>query len=87
MIYSRLRSLRFNKEESEGRKLTFQTLSAETGVAVSTLQNFMKRNRPIERVDSKVVTTLCNYFAVDIGGLLTLTPDGQASAEEDEEEE
>ena len=42
MVVSKVRRLRFEKEEQEGRKLTYDTLQQETGLAPNTLARFLK---------------------------------------------
>src|SRR5262245_25759663 len=42
MILSCLRRLRFEKEEQEGRKLTYEVLQQETGLSSATLSRLLK---------------------------------------------
>ena len=76
MIVSRLRRLRFEREELERRKLTYEALQQETGLASSTLSRLLK-NEPIDRIDGKTLDTLCQYFACGVGDLLEYVPDAQ----------
>lgn len=76
MIVSRLRRLRFEKEEQERRKLTYETLQEETGLASSTLSRLLK-NEPIDRIDGKTLDTLCQYFGCGVGDLLEYVPDAK----------
>jgi DNA-binding Xre family transcriptional regulator len=74
MIVSRLRRLRFEKEEREGRKLTYETLQEETGLAASTLARLLKPG-PIDRIDGKTLDTLCRYFGCGVGDVLEFVPE------------
>lgn len=77
MIYSRLRTLRHNKEEAENRKLTYDVLTAETGLSPSTLARLFDR-KPVDRIDGKTLTTLCQYFGVSVGDVLEFVPESEA---------
>ena len=74
MIRSKVRRLRFEKEEREGRKLTYETLTEETGLSSSTLSRLLK-NDQIDRIDGQTLTTLCQYFNCGVGDLLEYVPD------------
>lgn len=84
MIVSRLRRLRFEKEEREGRKLTYETLQQETGLAFSTLSRLLKAGA-IDRVDGKTLDVLCDYFDCGVGELLERIPDEQTGKEDRKE--
>lgn len=68
MIRSRLKRLRLDKEEREGRKLTYRTLAAEAGLSVNVIMRLM--NGMPDRVDTATVDGLCRYFGVGVGDLL-----------------
>jgi len=80
MIVSKVRRLRFEKEEREGRKLTYEALTKETGLAPSTLARLLK-NEPIERVDGQTLETLCRYFDCSVGDLLEYVPDDEPKSD------
>jgi putative transcriptional regulator len=75
VIYSRMRHLKFEKEEREKRKLTYEEMEQATGLAPGTLARFLKHD-PLERFDGKVISALCRYFGCGIGDLLEYVPDG-----------
>ena len=50
MIFSKVRQLRFAKEEKEGRRLTYEVMQKETGLSPGTLARLMKRE-PLDRVE------------------------------------
>ena len=74
MIVSLLRQRRFEKEERESRKLTYEVMEEETGLAPTTLARLLKRGECIERIDGKTLETLCLYFKCNVGDLLTFVP-------------
>lgn len=73
MIRSRLRQLRFEKEERENTKLTYDVLTRDTGLAPSTLARLLKRG-PIDRIDAQTLDALCRYFGVGVGEVLEFVP-------------
>lgn len=77
MIRSKLRRLRFDKEEQERRKLTYEVMQAETGLASNTLARFFKDD-PLDRLDGQVLSTLCRYFDCEVGDVLEYVADGEA---------
>jgi putative transcriptional regulator len=79
MIYSKLHRLRFEKEEKEGRKLTYDKLEEETGLSRGTLARLFSRE-PLERIDGKTLSVMCHYFGVGVGDVLEYTPEKQAVA-------
>lgn len=76
MIISKLRRLRFEKEERDGTKLTYERLTAETGLSSNTLAALLKTD-PIKRLDGDTVSALCRYFACGVGELLEYVPDAE----------
>jgi hypothetical protein len=60
MIQSKLRRLRFEKEERDGTKLTYEKLTADTGLASSTLARLLKTD-PVDRIDGQSAG-LGNYW-------------------------
>ena len=73
MIRSRLRQLRFEKEERENTKLTYDVLTRDTGLAPSTLARLLKRG-PVDRIDGQTLDALCRYFGVGVGEVLEFVP-------------
>jgi len=73
MIRSRMKRLRVNKEEVEGRKLTYKTITEETGLSEGVIVRLMNSN--FDRVDTQTLNALCRYFACDLCDLLEYVPD------------
>ena len=80
MIQSKLRRLRFDKEEKEGRKLTYETLREETGLASNTLARLLKPD-PLDRVDAQTLDVLCRYFECSVCDVLEYVPEAQTAPE------
>lgn len=78
MIKSNLRRLRFEKEERDGTKLTYEKLTEETGLSSNTLAALLKTD-PIKRLDGDTVSTICRYFGCKVGDLLEYVPDAEAT--------
>ena len=85
MIKSNLRRLRFEKEERDGVKLTYEKLTELTGLSSNTLAALLKSD-PIKRVDGETLSSLCAFFGCTVGDVLEYTPDapqdGGTAAEE-----
>lgn len=79
MIRSRLKRLRVDKEEAEGRKLTYKVITEETGLSEGVLVRLMGT---FDRVDVGTLDTLCRYFAVGVGDVLEYVPDAPTKAQE-----
>ncbi len=75
MIVSRLRRLRFEKEERDGGKLTYEKLTEATGLATTTLARLMKPG-PIDRIDGSTLDALCRFFGCGVGDVLEYVPEG-----------
>lgn len=69
-VATRLKILISEKEFRENRKLTYEVINSETGVAGSTLVEWA--NNRVKRYDESVIAKLCEYFNCDIGDLLVL---------------
>lgn len=68
MITSNLPLLRVQKEKHEGRKLTYETISQETGLSKNTVMRMM--NSEFDRIENPTIEALCEYFECGIGDLL-----------------
>lgn len=68
-IYNRLKILIAEKEFREKRKLTYRTISQETGISTATLTLYMKQG--VKAFDTGTLETLCKYFGVLPGEILT----------------
>jgi putative transcriptional regulator len=73
MIRSKLKRLRLEKEEKEGRKLTLRVIADETGLAVGTVQKLMVSR--FDRIEVPTIEALCTYFECGIGDLLEFIPE------------
>jgi putative transcriptional regulator len=67
-IYNRLKILIAEKEFREKRKLTYRTISQETGISTTTLTLYMSQKG--DRIDLSTLETLCKYFNCQPGDLL-----------------
>ena len=74
MIRSKLRRLRFEKEERDGVKLTYEKLTEETGLSSNTLAALLKSD-PIKRLDGDTLSALCVYFGVEVGEVIEFVPE------------
>ena len=72
-IYNRLKILIAEKEFREGRKLTYRTISNETGISTATLVLYMKQG--VKNIDTGTLEKLCEYLACQPGDLLTYSAD------------
>lgn len=84
MIRSNLRRLRTEKESREARKLTYEVMVGETGLANTTLQRLLDFDG-ISRIDGRTLDTLCRYFStpgepVGVGDILEYVPEEGATA-------
>jgi len=73
MIYSKVRELRFRKEEEVGLKLTYEVMQKDMGLNPNTLSRLLGRE-PIKRIDGDTLDALCGYFGVGVGDLLEYVP-------------
>jgi putative transcriptional regulator len=73
MIRSRLKRLRLEKEEREGRKLPYHVISEETGLSQGVLVRLM--NSRFDRVETPTLNALCRYFECGVGDLLEYVPE------------
>lgn len=70
-IYNRLKILIAEKEFREKRKLTYRTISEETGISTSTLTLYMRQG--VGAFDTGTLETLCNYLNCQPGDLIIYT--------------
>lgn len=75
MIRSRLPQVKANKEVQDGRKITYEVLTKETGLSSATLSNLMQFE-PIKRIDGSTLDALCGFFGCGVGDLLEYVPAG-----------
>ena len=59
------------KEKREGRYISLAEVARETSLTRKTLYNW--QNNTVDRFDTNVIDTLCEYFGVDMGELLEHT--------------
>lgn len=67
-VRNRFKILLAEKEHEAGRRITYEEIENETGVAASTLSSYATNS--VTRYDAKTVASLCDYFGVSIGELL-----------------
>jgi len=67
-IYNRLKILIAEKEFRENRKLTYRTISQETGISTTTLVLYMRQG--VGAFDTGTLETLCKYLACQPGDLI-----------------
>lgn len=72
-IYNRLKILIAEKEFREGRKLTYRTISQETGISTATLVLYMKQG--VKNIDTGTLEKLCEYLDCQPGDLLMYSPE------------
>ncbi len=80
MIRSKLRRLRFEKEEADGVKLTYEKLTQETGLSSNTLA-ILLRPDPIKRLDGDTLSKICRYFGCGVSDVLEYVPDETGAKE------
>ena len=66
-LYNKLKIKIAEKEFQEGRKLTYRTISKETGISTTTLTKYIKEGGGI---DPRTLEKLCEYFNCQPGDLL-----------------
>ena len=74
-IYNKLKILIAEKEFREGRKLTYRTISKETGISTTTLTKYINQGGGI---DPGTLEKLCEYFGCQPGDLLIYSADQPA---------
>lgn len=74
MIYSALKQLIAKKEIEERRKISYRTISKETGISTGTLVRLCDFNG-ITKIEAKTIDTLCRYFKCEVGDLLKFFDD------------
>lgn len=84
MILSKVRQLKFEKEERDGRKWTYEALTEATGLAATTLALLLGRE-PIKRIDGNTLDALCAFFGCGVGDLLEYVPSGGKGKEQNDE--
>jgi putative transcriptional regulator len=71
-IYNKLKILLAEKEFREGRKLTYRTVSKETGISTTTLTKYINQGGGI---DPNTLEKLCEYLNCQPGDLLVYSAD------------
>ncbi len=78
-IRSRFKLLLAEREMREGRKISYEEISRQTGVSPGSLSGLATNST--QRFDGWVLSALCKYFSCNIGDLLTYMPDGNGDGE------
>jgi putative transcriptional regulator len=71
-IYNKLKIKIAEKEFRENRKLTYRTISKETGISTTTLTKYINQGGGI---DPGTLEKLCEYFDCQPGDLLVYSAD------------
>jgi putative transcriptional regulator len=71
-IYNKLKIRIAEKEFKENRKLTYRTISKETGISTTTLTKYINQGGGI---DPGTLEKLCRYFQCQPGDLLVYADD------------
>lgn len=79
MIRSRMKRLRLDKAEQEGRKLSYEVISKETGLSKGVIVRLMNSN--FERIETPTINALCAHFTCGVGDLLEYVPEAQPAEE------
>lgn len=69
-LKNRFKILLAEKEMKEGRRLTYRTIAAETGLSTNTLTKYA--NQKVSSFDADTVAALCQYFGCSPGELIVL---------------
>lgn len=78
MIRSRLKRLRLEKEEREGRKLSYRVIAEETGLSEGVILRI--NNSAFTKISTETLEKLCSYFGCTVGDLLEFVPPVAAAA-------
>ncbi len=73
MIQCRLRELMATKRRTEGRRISYAIIMADTGISTTTLTRLA--NDRSTRVAIATINTLCGYFNAQPGDLFIYVPD------------
>lgn len=80
-IRNKLGMLISEKEHNENRKLTYRTISEETGISTGVLVRYMAQN--LGAIDINTLETLCEYFNVQPGEIFYWEPKIKPASELD----
>lgn len=69
-IRSRLKLLVAEKEYKEGRRLSFSTISKETGISISAIAAYMQDS--VTRFDADILLKLCDFIPCSLSELLVI---------------
>ncbi|MBA3532668.1 MAG: helix-turn-helix transcriptional regulator [Ardenticatenales bacterium] len=72
MIKSKLKLLIVQREIDRGQKITYESLSTETGLSKTTLNRLAEGKT--DRIDFLTLDKLCRYFGCSVGELLEYAP-------------
>jgi putative transcriptional regulator len=78
MIRSRIRRLRLEKEEREGRRLSNRVIAEETGLSEGVILRLS--NSAFTKISTETIEKLCSYFGCTVGELLEYVPPSAAAA-------
>lgn len=67
-VISRLEEIKQEKEQREGRNITWEEVAENAGIAYTTMLRWAKGQ--LDRYDKKALAKLCEYFEVQPGDIL-----------------
>jgi DNA-binding Xre family transcriptional regulator len=71
-IVNRLAELKREKEQRDGKTITWEHVAEGTGLAYSTVLRWANDN--VDRYDEKALVKLCEFFGVQPGDILRYQP-------------
>jgi DNA-binding Xre family transcriptional regulator len=69
-VVSRVKFLLEEKEKREGRRISYRKVVEETGVSLTSIQNWIAGNATQYREEQ--ILALCRYFNCEVGDLLQI---------------
>ncbi|MCL5997518.1 MAG: helix-turn-helix transcriptional regulator [Chloroflexi bacterium] len=78
MIKSKLKLLIAQREVTDGRKITNESLAQQAGLSVNTIGRLAEGKT--DRIDFSTIDKLCLYFGCNVGDLLEFVPDEKRQA-------
>lgn len=78
MIRANLKVLIAQKEQAEGKRISYETIARATGVNKNTIARLASGQSQMIRFDT--LNALCRYFNVDTNDVLVYIPDESAES-------
>jgi len=77
-VLNRVDELIAIKARNEGRGISRRMVAEETGLSLSSVQNWASNN--LTRYDAYQIATFCDYFGCDVSELFVIVDDDQKKA-------